>query len=120
MLHWSAKTFSELRIEPEIGAIAQLDGNRAVTPKDTTTYKISADNWLSRLIPFIGPKAREVQIVVLPKQPFISKFVADKGNLLTGENLTVFWEVLNADELILKTNGAPETIAVDQRSAGRK
>lgn len=118
LLHWSAKTFSELRIEPELGAVAQLDGTRAVTPKDTTIYRISADNWLSRLVPFIAPKPREVQVVVLPKQPFISKFVADKGTLLTGENLTVFWEVLNADELVLKTNGAPETIPPEQRNAG--
>ncbi len=109
-LAWDASPFASLRIDPEIGSLETTNGNLTVTPQETTVYKLTAENWLSKILPFLSnPVERRVEVV--PIMPKINKFEVSSEAIYNGQEVTLFWEVANADKVILTTNdGPPETI----------
>jgi len=107
---WQASQFADLKIEPEVGAVAGAEGTKKFAPKDTTTFKLTAQNWLTRLNPQWFGESREVTIAVEPVLPNIRVFSADKLDVLTGEKVTLSWEVLLADKVSLFTNGVEATL----------
>lgn len=119
-LRWNASPFTTSRIEPEVGELDRTSGTREIKPRDTKVYRLTGENFLSRLLPFLAPPAREIAITVDPVKPKIVSFDANPRSPLTGDTITVFWEVSNGTELSLITNGAPETLPADQIARGQR
>lgn len=118
-LRWAASSFTELRLEPDFGALQTNIGSTPISPTTNTTYRLSGENLLSRLLPPLKPADKTVQIVVAPVFPKIGKFASDQPAVVAGESATIFWEVSDADSLILLTNGAPESIPREQFISSR-
>jgi hypothetical protein len=118
-LRWIASSFTELRLEPEIGALQTSAGSVAISPTVNTTYRLSGENLLSRLLPPLKPADKTIQIVVAPVFPKIGKFSSDRPAVVAGQSATIFWEVSDADSVILLTNGAPESIPREQFISNR-
>lgn len=112
-LRWEASNFTEVRLDPDAGALPST-GNLPISPTTNTTFKLSGDNFLSRLLPPLKPPDKSVQIVVAPLLPKIGKFSSDRPAVVAGNSATIFWEVSDADSVILLTNGAPESIPREQ------
>lgn len=128
-LHWRTSQFVNLRIDPDLGIVQRVPGTMVVSPTLNTNYKLVAENFLTRLSPRFFSASRELQIFVDPVLPSIDfKGVTASGTtdsatntieIVRGQSVTLSWIVHFADELILSTNGAPETIPADQRVGSR-
>src|SRR5205823_680478 len=87
-----------------------------------TTYHLTSENLLSRINAQWFAATRDVIVEVVPVLPEANfavvmpdgkRVTAPSSNalpILRGESLTLYWEVREADTLILATNGANETI----------
>jgi hypothetical protein len=113
-LRWAASSFTELRIDPEVGTLQTSAGSIVISPTVNTTYRLSGENFLSRLLPPLKPADKTIQIAVAPVFPKIGRFASDRPAVVAGQSATIFWEVTNADSVILLTNGAPESIPREQ------
>ncbi|MBP7689546.1 MAG: FHA domain-containing protein [Thermoflexales bacterium] len=119
-LSWSASPFANLKLEqsPNTGSfqvVAPVDGPTAaqnLTPLSTITYRLVGDNFLSTLFPSLQAVSDPVIIVVRPSPPIIVEFKAEGGrNQITlGESITLFWRVVNADKLLLSSNGIEQSV----------
>ncbi|MCL4295500.1 MAG: FHA domain-containing protein [Anaerolineae bacterium] len=118
-LRWRGATFTNLRIDNGVGPLAGTVGEVIVAPKNTTIYKLSGDNWLSALLPSWFSASKEVTVEVEPVKPIIRVFSADKEGIINGEEVTLSWEVVDAEELVLRTNGNPETLLSTEHTSQR-
>lgn len=118
-LRWRGATFTNLRIDNGVGPLPGTVGEVIVAPKTTTIYRLNGDNWLSTLSASWFGAVKEVTVEVEPVKPIIRVFSVDKESLLSGEDLTISWEVLDAEELVLQTNGSPETILSTEHTSER-
>ncbi len=122
-LTWNASTFAELRIDNGVGALASHQGTIQVVPQNqVNTYHLTAENFLTKLAPQWFSASKDVTVNVVPVLPTVQLAVvmpngqrvpAGTGSIppiLRGEAITLYWEVTEADALILTSNGAPETI----------
>ena len=107
---WDASRFSRVRIDPDIGQLASNIGSMEISPLDTIKYTLTAENFLSRILPRLFKVELDITVNVQGVDPVV-RFNADNENLLVGEQVILNWDVANAEELILSINGAPETIA---------
>ncbi|MCA1553115.1 MAG: hypothetical protein LC737_01925, partial [Chloroflexi bacterium] len=122
-LSWRASAFADLKIDNGVGTVATYQGTMQVTPtQQTTTYHLTAENLLTRLVPQWFSAEREVTVNVVPVIPSLQLAVvlpsgqrvpSEAGSIppiMHGESVTLYWEVSEADTLLLSANGAPETI----------
>ncbi len=119
-IRWEASPFTNVRIEPDIGDVGTGSGTKTFKPLDTKLYKLTGENLLSRLLPFLVPPQRDIAIAVEPVRPTINDFKVSVRQALVGESVTVYWDTLDATELTLLTNGAPETINAEQIGKGQR
>jgi len=94
-----------------------------VQPAEDQTYVMSAANLLSQFLPPLGRLVdthKEAQVIVDPVYPVIRVFSSDKETILNGEKITLRWEVLNADEVILSVNGNEEKLLSTEHSSERQ
>jgi hypothetical protein len=118
-LYWSASPFAKLEIKPDVGEVQGAEGSLSLAPADTTTYRLTASNWLTPLNPeWFGPTA-EVRVVVGPVPPEIRLFKVDRNLAVVGESVNVSWDVDLAEEVLLLVNGTPETIPPGQYTGSR-
>ncbi len=110
VLSWSASPWASLRVDPEVGAVPGPDGSVAVTATQNTTFKLTAENVLTRINAAWFGETREVKVVVEPVEPVIKTFTSDKTAVLTGGSATIFWDVQFTEKLSLITNGVEETL----------
>ncbi len=122
-LKWNASIFSRLRLTSDTDAILppieENEGQVQIHPEVDQTYRLQADNLLSRLIAFFS-RAEAESVVVDPVMPEIRVFSTDKESILTGETVTLRWEVLNADEVILSVNGSEEKLLSTEHTHERR
>jgi hypothetical protein len=112
-LSWNVSWLSSASIDQGVGQVKSgTSGNVTVAPVKTTTYRLSATNLISALIPAFAA-TREQTVIVDPVQPIV-RLSVDKDHVLEGDTVTLSWEVLNASEVVLKTNGTPETLPPEQ------
>jgi len=107
---WRASQFAGLRIDPDVGTVSGPEGSKPFAPKQSTTYKLSAYNLLTRINSQWFGETKEFPVTVEPVKPIIRVFSADKVNALAGEPVTISWEVLRADTVSLINNGAQTTL----------
>jgi len=108
-LYWEASSFASLSID----GLGKVDGRSSqitVVPRQDTTYKLKAENLLSRLSPGWFGDSAQAAVAVTPVLPLIRVFSVDKEAILKGESITLRWEVVAADELILQAGSAAETL----------
>lgn len=118
-LYWNVSQFAKPRIDQDIGVVEGPVGQATAVPVEDVTYRLEANNWLSRLSSRWFGAAEEVYVDVVPVKPEIRVFSVDRDNILRGETVTLSWEVNNADEVILETNGKPETLLSTDHTAQR-
>ena len=119
VLSWSASPFASLRVDPEVGSVPGPDGSVAVTATQNTTFKLTAENVLTRINPAWFGETREARVIVDPVPPVIKVFSSDKAGVTTGESATLSWEVLYAEKVSLITNGAEETLLTSEYTGKR-
>jgi iron(III) transport system substrate-binding protein len=95
----------------------KLDGESVTPPlvdrpKQTTTYELRADTWLSHLWPAWSATAADT-VVVRPVKPDILLFEARPQRATSGQSVVLSWVVDDADELILvdHSTGVQQTLA---------
>jgi iron(III) transport system substrate-binding protein len=74
-------------------------------PKQTTTYELRADTWLSHLVP-AWSEVTEATVDVRPIKPDILLFEALPERVTPGEKVILSWVVDDADKLVLIDRGA--------------
>jgi len=109
-LSWRVSPFAEVRLEPNPGVPLQPQGSLEVSPKDTTEYRLYAENLLTRLFPPLAVQPAVTEVVVNPLLPVINQFDTDRKEIVVGESVIVYWDVVGADNLVLTTNGAPDAV----------
>ncbi len=136
-LLWAASPFTNVRIESnQIQTGDDGLGNQAITaetytlfsksgalrvrPKSNLVYRLVGNNILGQFLPFLAPAPIEREVIVNPLRPVVRAFKSDRAALLIGESANLSWDVINADEVTLITNGAPETLPAEQRRAGQR
>ena len=117
-LAWSASPFASLRINPDVGVVPGPDGRKTITPTKDTTYTLVAESFLSWINPKWFRAAKEVAVLVDPVLPAIL-LTTDRDTITSGESVTLTWQVLYADELILTVNGIPDPIPAGQHTDSR-
>ena len=127
-LYWSASGFASLRIEsdlvqdPEAGPVAGPLGSKTFTPPVNVTYRLRAENLLTRLHATLFSATREARVAVesvLPGIHFTAATNSGTDTIVRGQSVTLSWKVSNASELFLLSNGAPETIGPEEYSGSR-
>jgi hypothetical protein len=116
---WRASQFASLRIDPDVGTVSGSEGSKPFAPKQSTTYKLSAYNLLTRINSQWFGETREIPITVEPVKPIIRVFAADKVDTLAGDTVTISWEVLRADTVSLINNGAQTTLLTSEFTGRR-
>ncbi len=116
---WDVSSFADVKIDQGLGAQGRGSGSITILPLDNTTYRLTASTpLLSNLIPFWFTQTEERTVIVDPIFPIV-RFNADKTTVLSGESATLTWEVLNAEEVVLISNGALETLPPEQYHTSR-
>ena len=67
------------------------NGTQYVSPTVSTTYTLTAENFISNLLHITHKKI--VQVLVVPSRPAIDVFSVDKGKALYDETVTINWSV---------------------------
>ncbi|MGD8489459.1 MAG: hypothetical protein PVI68_10625, partial [Anaerolineae bacterium] len=100
--------------------LAVPDGSVEDTPLVNGQYRLRAHTWVSRLIPVLTGYSLPVQVFVQPVEPVIADFRADQNPVLRGDEVTLFWNVSDAETLMLAYNGIEETLQGDQLESGQR
>ena len=116
-LAWSVSAFTSATIDQGVGLMKDGTGTVDIAPLKTTTYRLTAANLISMLIPPLVT-TQDLTVIVDPVEPIV-RLTLSKNPVLEGETATVSWEVLNAQEVVLKINGTPETLTAEQYSGRR-
>lgn len=119
-INWASSGFSTVRVEPDIGLVANIfdspDGSHQVKLHGVSPiqYALIVESWPARVLPaFVTARlpqdwlyqAKVARLALSPVMPEILIFTADKQQFLAGDTLTIFWEVVNADNVTLLVNG---------------
>ncbi len=118
-LGWEASSFANLRIVPDIGGLEDSVGEIEVAPEKTTTYVLEASNILTTLFPFFPIQTEERLVRVVPIEPSIRVFEALPDSIVTGEEVVLSWDVTDAEELVLTTDGFPEELPTTEHRGER-
>ncbi len=118
-LRWNTSPFANLRINNGIGAVDAPRGEMIVVPEDSATYELRSENWVSWISRGFFSYLREARVEVEPIIPAIRVFQVDQESIFTGEEATLTWEVTSAEEVILATNGVPETLTEAEHTGQR-
>lgn len=86
-LLWDVSGADFIEIDQGIGMVANPAGSVDVSPTETTTYTLTAENGN-------GVSSREVKITVIP-DPVVTSFAVSPNLIYGGETATLTWEVDN-------------------------
>jgi hypothetical protein len=126
VVQWEANPFANLRIETDgeeiMPPISESVGQMTRTPPEDTTYTLLSNNFLARLplLSRLFTLEKTAKVRVEPVKPLIRVFKPDRETLVSGESVTLRWEVANADELTLSINGSPETLLSSELETGSR
>lgn len=115
-LNWRVSPFvTDLEIAGYDGEVEGASGSVSTLPGESVVaYELQADNWLSRLMPRWFSQARSETVIVIPKTPQIETFAVNRQDVIQGDEITLYWSVSDADEVVLKSNGVGEVIPPEE------
>lgn len=93
LLSWEVTNADSISINEGIGSVSATD-SLSVTPLDTITYILTAENEY-------GTVTEDIKITVNPNLPIINTFSVDSSSILYGENVTLTWNVTNANTITI-------------------
>jgi hypothetical protein len=102
------------------GELGNLVGTVTAIPPENGRYRLRADTWLSKIIVMLEGISRDVPVFVTPVEPDILVFRSDKDKVLVGEQVTVYWQVADAEVVKLEANGIPETMQDAEVQSGSR
>jgi hypothetical protein len=97
-----------------------LEGTVSDVPPGNGRYRLRADNWLSRLVPLFAGRSGEVPVYVTPVSPNIEVFQARPEAIMAGEEVTLLWQVSDAETLVLEYSGLVETLEETELQNGQR
>jgi hypothetical protein len=100
--------------------LQNTEGTVTHIPPENGRYRLLADTWLSKLVIMLEGVSREVSVFVTPVEPEIVVFRSDKDRVLVGEQVTVYWQVADAEVVKLEANGIPETMQDAELESGNR
>lgn len=92
-LVWVVTNSTNVTIDPDIGEVG-LNGSIEITPKVNSTYFLNATDGENS-------STATATINVAKKPPEVLYFKGDKTKIKRGENLTLYWNVSNANEVFI-------------------
>jgi hypothetical protein len=114
-LEWSVSPFaSRLGIT---GIDKQITGGQShllVSPIQSTTYELTAGNWLSSLMSLDRKKSQTV--LVVPPTPQVGVFDVDQTTVNKGQPVNIRWSVAKADKAFLTIDEVVYELPADQFS----
>lgn len=115
-LSWRVSPFvTDLEIAGYDGEVKGASGSVSTLPSESVVpYELKADNWLSKLMPQWFSQARSETVIVIPKTPQIETFAVNRQDIIKGDEVTLYWSVSDADEVLLKSNGVGEVIPPEE------
>jgi hypothetical protein len=126
-LNWRAPRFTNLTLATDTDAVLppleDSSGQMSDHPQVDQTYTLQAENWLSQLVPLLGrlrDTRAEKNVAVDPVYPSIRVFTIDQERILMGQTVSLRWEVLNAEEVILSINGNEEKLLSTEHTGERE
>jgi hypothetical protein len=118
-LSWDSSWFADAKIDQNVGALGRGSGDTQVAPIDSTTYRLTVSTpLLSQIFSAWFSASRELTVEVNPVNPII-RLTLKPERVVIGQGATLSWEILNADEATLSTNGALETVPKEQYISSR-
>ena len=118
-LNWESSWFARVSIDQGVGALEGANGKVEIAPLKSTTYQLTAATpLLEVLFRDWFTDTQEVTVIVDPVEPIV-RFNVDRDKVIEGETVTLSWQVLNAEEIVLSINGAPETLPLAQSTGSR-
>ena len=96
-LSWRTESAQRVSISPNPGAGQNLAGSAKLTPRNTTTYRITATNP-------VGATASATLTVSTVPPPVIEAFNARPTTINRGESSTLVWGTTGADSLFIDRN----------------
>lgn len=100
--------------------LGSLEGTVNDVPPGNGRYRLLADTWLSRFIPLLMGISYEVPVYVTPVSPNIEVFQANPEAIMQGDEVTLHWQVSNAEALVLEYNGLVETLEQTELQEGQR
>lgn len=93
-------------------------GRESHIPPGNGYYRFTSKSWVSDLVAFLEGESGVVPVFVEPVEPQVA-FTVDRNPILAGETVTLRWDVLYAESLVLEHDGIVETISPDMLQAGQ-
>lgn len=110
-LRWRASRFAGLRIEPNVGSVDGPAGAATVIPDQNQDYTLIAENWLTGINRDWFSDQEQVRVIVTPVPPTVRVFRATQESLVTGQSATIFWDVVDAEQVELASS--EETLSTE-------
>ena len=92
-LVWVVTNSTNVTIKPDIGEV-RLNGSIEITPEENSTYFLNATDGENS-------STATVTINVVKKPPEVLYFKGDKTKIKRGENLTLCWNISNANDVFI-------------------
>ncbi len=92
--------------------------SRVVSPPHSTTYELTAGNWLSSL--FGLDQKRTVTVLVVPPSPRINAFSVDRTTISKGQTVRIRWSVSDAEEALLTIDDVVYQLSPEEFSGERE
>jgi hypothetical protein len=93
-------------------------GRESHVPPGNGYYRLTSKSWVSDLVAFLEGESGVVPVFVEPVEPQVT-FTVDRNPILAGETVTLRWNVLYAESLVLEHEGIVENISPDMLQAGQ-
>jgi hypothetical protein len=114
-LDWSVSPFTtRLAISNIDKTVEGGQGHLSINPTQSTTYELTAGNWLSG---FMSMDQRASQtVLVVPPTPTIAAFEVDKTSVDKGKTVTLRWSVTKAEKAYLTIGDVVTELTTEQFS----
>jgi hypothetical protein len=114
-LEWGVSPFAtRLTISGVDKDITGKTSHLTISPTASTTYELTAGNWLSGLLGMDRKKSQTV--LVVPPAPKIGVFDVDQTAVKKGLPVTLRWSVTKGDKALLTIDGVVYELTADQFS----
>jgi len=118
-LKWAVSGATRATIEPGIGSVA-LTGTRRISPSETTTYTLIAENGAGRVdvtvtVEVVQPETHSTGLLTIPQTWTVD---LDEGVVGAGEDADIWFEALTATERYVTPRNRAKIAKVGTRSVG--
>lgn len=99
--------------------VSGMDEVNVSPNEDAVTYTLVGENFISRLLPFVGNAQENVTILRIPDLPIIHNLSVDRNSIMRGEEILISWSASEANQLILRVGDQYEELSSEEFTGER-